>query len=242
VQLSDQRLIYQPSAAAGSNVQFNTLTTPRGGQYELVLPDGTKAWLNAASSITYPVCFNGGRREIKVTGEVYFEVASDPHKPFYITVRDGVSMEVLGTHFNINAYGDEDAINTTLLEGRLRVVRSGSEVILKPGQQARAVVLKQGEQTQAGSNEGLVVADDVDVALVMAWKNGLFRFHEADLPTVLRQVARWYDVDIQYEGGVPVRTFEGKIERNLSLQQVLKILTKNDVQLSLEGRSILVKK
>jgi ferric-dicitrate binding protein FerR (iron transport regulator) len=225
-------LAYQPveNPSAGK-VIFNTLTTPRGGQYELKLGDGTMVWLNSASSITYPASFAKNKREISITGEVFLQVAKDAARPFIVSTRNAVSLEVLGTSFNINAYADEPSIDATLLEGRLQVTQFNSRVTIRPGQQAAC----------SDTHVGLTVTDDVDLQQVVAWKNGLFQFHNAGLPAVLRQISRWYDVDIRYEGDIPVREFEGKIQRNLTLLQVLKILEKNQVHLTLEGRTIIVK-
>jgi ferric-dicitrate binding protein FerR (iron transport regulator) len=224
---------------------FNTLATPRGGQYELVLPDGSKVWLNAASSIRYPTTFTNDERKVEITGEAYFEIKRLPSKagshnvPFIVKISspsgNGGEVEVLGTHFNINAYNDESAIRTTLLEGSVKVGNRQSAIgnipqaVLTPGKQA------------AFTADSRFTIHDVDIEQVMAWKNGLFQFHNAGLPAVLRQIARWYDVDIRYEGDMPVREFEGKIQRNLTLLQVLKILEKNQVQLTLQGRTIIVK-
>jgi ferric-dicitrate binding protein FerR (iron transport regulator) len=157
-------------------------------------------------------------------------VAKDPARPFIVSTRNAVNIEVLGTSFNINAYADEPSIDVTLLEGRIQATQFSSRVNIRPGQ-----------QVCAGTHAGLTVADDVDLQQVVAWKNGLFQFHNAGLPAVLRQISRWYDVDIRYEGDMPVREFEGKIQRNLTLLQVLKILEKNQVHLTLEGRTIIVK-
>ena len=224
-------LAYRPveNLSAGK-VILNTLTTPRGGQYELKLSDGTMVWLNSASSITYPASFANNKREISVTGEVFLEVAKDPARPFIVSTRNAVNIEVLGTSFNINAYADEPSIDATLLEGRIQATQFSSRVTIRPGQ-----------QVSASAHAGLTVAENVDLQQVVAWKNGLFQFHNAGLPAVLRQISRWYDVDIRYEGDMPVREFEGKIQRNLTLLQVLKILEKNQVHLSLEGRTIIVK-
>lgn len=202
---------------------YNTLTTTAGEQSPpLTLSDGTRVWLNAASSIRYPVDFSGDTRTVVVTGEAYFEVARDAAKPFYVQVRD-LTVAVLGTDFNINAYADEPAIKTTLLAGSVKVL----DRLLLPGQQ---------DQAMRGTDK----VTTVDVGQVMAWKNGLFNFDHADLPTVLRQLARWYAIDVRFEGKTPARTFHGKMTRDLNLSQVLAVLQDVGVKFRLEGRTLTV--
>lgn len=251
VKLGNGQLQYQSAIGnrQSSAIAYNTLTTLKGGQYQLVLPDGSKVWLNAASSIRYPTAFTGAERKVAITGEAYFEVAHDARLPFVVNVNDKEEVTVLGTHFNINAYDNEEAIHTTLLQGSVKVVNHESpasrgglasvnrqSAILKPGEQA--IMLASPLTTD---HSPFTIVHSPDLEQVMAWKNGLFQFHNAGLPAVLRQISRWYDVDIRYEGDMPVREFEGKIQRNLTLLQVLKILEKNQVHLTLEGRTIIVK-
>lgn len=213
-----------------SGMAYNTLTTPRGGQFKIVLPDGTKVWLNAASSVRYPIAFTQAERRVKITGEVYFEVAGNAAKPFMVDVNGATEVEVLGTHFNINAYKDEAAINTTLLEGKVRVNTNQ-----QPG-----VILKPGQQASLSTNGTLQVFKDVDTTQVIAWKDGWFQFHLANLPEVMRQVARWYDVEVIYKGDITDAVFEGKIQRDLTLAQMLKILEKYHVRFHVEGKTITV--
>jgi transmembrane sensor len=216
---------------------YNTLSTPRGGQYQLMLPDGTKVWLNAASSITYPTSFEGGERRITMTGEAYFEVAKmlapaaggAGHVPF-IVVANGTEVEVLGTHFNVNAYKEEPAVLTTLLEGSVKVLAHGNKQMIKPGEQT--VVTPSG--TGIGLNR------DVDLDEVVAWKNGYFQFDHADIQTIMRQVARWYDVEISYEGKVPERKFGGDISRDLKLSEVLYGLNLSRVHFRIEGKKLVI--
>lgn len=203
--------------AGGLTPLYNTLTTPRGGQYQLTLPDGTKVWLNAASSITYPTDFRGTDRSVEMTGEAYFEVAHDHKHPFRVRA-GGQTIEDIGTHFNVNAYSDEPAQTTTLLEGAVKV---GGH-LLRPGEKASV--------TAAGA---IVVAKG-DTAQAVAWKNGLFDFSDAGLETVMRQLARWYNVDVIYEGNIPPRQFNGMIGRSLSLGQVLKGLAAERVHYRIE--------
>jgi len=218
-----------------NEVQYHTLSTPKGGQYKLQLPDGTDVWLNAASSITYPTAFIGSDRKVTVTGEVYFEVAKDKTKPFKVNVDNKSEVEVLGTHFNINSYGDDGSIMTTLLEGSVKVGQKGYEAILKPGEQAIAIA-----SPLTTDHSPLTVHHSPDLDQVMAWKNGLFNFNQADLKMVMAQLGRWYDIDVKYEGDIPARTFRGKITRDLKLSQVVKILEDVGVQFKIEGRTLVV--
>jgi len=225
------QLVYNESLKALPGVEaFNTLRTMKGRKFQLLLSDGTKVWLDAASSLTYPIAFTGTQRKVMATGQVYFEVAKDPAKPFIVEAA-GTSVQVLGTHFNINAYEDETTIKTTLLEGLIKITRNSKSSMLSPGQQA---VINFSE---SGS---IKVNSDVDLDAVMAWKNGLFQFTNADLTTVLRQLSRWYDMDIIYEGKLPKREFEGKIGRDLNLSQVLKLLEKVQVHFRIEDNKLIV--
>lgn len=219
-------LVYK--SGNNSELVYNTMTTPRARQYNLELSDGTKVWLNASSSLTFPTSFASNERKVILTGEAYFEVAKDKKRPFRVSVNE-MQVNVLGTHFNINAYDDEATINTTLLEGSVLLSEKSQKVLLKPGQQAQ----KQKKGT-------IVVNNKVNIDKVMGWKNGVFYFENADLQTVLREISRWYDVDVVFEKGIPVRTFEGEIQRNLKLSQVLKILEKNKVHFKIDGNVLRV--
>ena len=225
-----------------NEVQYHTLSIPKGGQYKLQLADGTDVWLNAASSITYPTAFTSSDRKVTVTGEAYFEVAKDKTKPFKVNVDNKSEVEVLGTHFNINSYGDDGGVKTTHLEGRVKVSQTvggdksegklalGGSVTLKPGQQSNI----------AANSEGIFVHTNVDVDKVMAWKNGLFNFEKADLKTVMAQLERWYDIEVKYEGAIPPRIFRGKITRDLNLSQVIKGLSDIEIKFRIEGRTLVV--
>jgi len=223
-------LVYDGSKASkqGSLVTYNTLSTPRGGQYQLVLPDGSKVWLNASSSIHFPTTFVGNERNVELTGEAYFEITKNKEKPFHVNV-NGMQVEVLGTHFDINAYSDEDAIKTTLLEGSVKIKSGWRSTLLEPGQQG---LLEK--------NDNNVKIKKVDVNEVMAWKNGLFQFEGTDIKTIMREISRWYDVEIEYAGKVPERRFEGKISRDAQLSDVLKILQLSNVKFSVQGKKIIV--
>lgn len=210
-----------------SVVEYHTLSTPRGGQYKLVLSDGTNVWLNAASSITFPTAFTGKERNVSITGEAYFEVAHNTKQPFHVQV-NAMNVEVLGTHFDINGYTDEPYVKTTLLEGSIKInIKSGETVLLKPRQQARVNQLKEEPITITTSN----------VDEVMAWKNGRFSYNNTDLKTIMRQIMRWYDVDVEYKANLPVRYFTADISRNKNLSAILKILELSNIHFRLEEGS-----
>lgn len=227
--LNNGQLAYSGSGNPEGKVLYNTMSTPLGGQYQLILPDGTGVWLNAASSISYPTAFTGNERSVTVTGEAYFEVVKNEKMPFRVKAGN-TTIDVLGTHFNINAYKDEASINTTLLEGAVRVNVSQQQQQLRPGQQAR--VMANGASIQ--------VVEHADISEVMAWKAGFFSFNDADLPTVMRQLSRWYNVEVKYEGSIPQRVFTGEIGRNLTLSQVLKGLTKTRIKYRIENGNRIV--
>lgn len=227
-------IAYRP---VGSNadiaVMYNTVTNPRGSRVvNMTLADGTRVWLNANSSIRYPTAFTGKDRAVEITGEAYLEVMHDARKPFMVT-RGTIRIEVLGTQFNVNAYDDEQNIKVTLLEGQVKVQGKESAVILQPGEQA---IAPNGNVMQRLSKHG-----NIDIDAVMAWKNGLFAFNDADVPTVMRQLARWYDVDVRYEGVIPARTINGKIGQSLSLDQVLHVLTKLRIHYTIDGKNLTVR-
>jgi len=223
-------LVYDGSKAPkqGSPVTYNTLATPRGGQYQLILPDGSKVWLNASSSIHFPTAFAGHQRNVELTGEAYFEIAKNKEKPFHVNV-NGMQVEVLGTHFNVNAYADEDAIKTSLLEGSVKIKKGNISGLLKPGQE--------GQLNKTTHN---IQIKKADVNEAIAWKNGLFEFDGADIKSIMREIGRWYDVEIVYAGKVPDRRFEGKISRDAQLSDVLKILELSNVKFSVQGKKIIV--
>jgi len=207
---------------------YNTITTPRGGQYHVVLPDGSHVWLNAASSIHFPTQFTGRERKVTVSGEAYFEVAKDRARPFVVKdLLNDVEVQVLGTHFNINTYKDQGDVKVTLLEGSVKVREGGLYEILKPGQQAEV-------------NSVIKIMDDVDIEEVMAWKNGSFQFNGETLESVMRQLERWYDVETVYQNKDTNKQFGGMISRNTNLSEVLKALELNDVHFKIEGKKIIV--
>lgn len=209
---------------------YNTIRTPKGGQYQVILADGTHVWLNSVSSIKFPATFEGKERNVEITGEVYFEVAKNKAKPFFVKASDQV-VEVLGTHFNINSYSDEPAVKTTLLEGSVKISRlnSQSSALLKPGQEA------------VNKISGPIIVQDADMQQAIAWKNGFFQINDASIETIMRQAARWYDVKIVYEGKIPERKFSGRIRRDVNASQFLEMLTYFNVHFRIDGDTIIVK-
>ena len=216
---------------------INKINTARGRQYRLILSDGSVAWLNSASSISYPLSFNGALREVTITGEVHFEVHGSPEHPFIVNIDKGPRVEVIGTSFNINGYENEGVIKATLINGKIKVL---------PGSDKDAIVLLPGQQVQLrGSRTGdiqLQVQDlsGDDIEAVMAWKNGMFIFNNARLPEIMRQLERWYDIDINYTGTLNGKTYSGKIYRDAPLPDVLDIFKRMGVQFIQNGRTFTV--
>ncbi|HEY4288081.1 MAG TPA: FecR domain-containing protein [Puia sp.] len=222
-----------------TTVLYNTLSTPAGGQYQVTLADGTKVWLNALSKLQFPNAFTGKDRTVDLTGEAYFEVAKDKSRPFMVRV-NGVRVQVLGTNFNVNAYTDEGEIRTTLLEGAVRLIKGEVSAPLKPGQQG--VTSVQGDAGSAGQSiaaSGFSV-HNADIDQVMAWKNGFFSWDAADVHTVMRQLSRWYGVEVRYEGAPTKALFGGEIGRDLTLTQVLTGLSESKVHFHLDGKILTV--
>jgi hypothetical protein len=219
------------AAGKATHVLYNTVQTPNGGQYHVKLVDGTEVWLNAASSITFPTAFVENERKVEITGEAYFEVAHNARKPFKVAVK-GMEVEVLGTHFNVNAYADEGLTKTTLVQGKIKVSQEKSAAILSPGQQARI---------NAASRLSVVKHANVEEAL--AWKNGDFKFSAANVRTVMAQVGRWYNVAIVYEKGFQsAEPYSGGMSRSTNTPDVIKILNGLGIKCRLEGRKIIVMK
>ncbi|WP_184550860.1 FecR family protein [Mucilaginibacter sp. FT3.2] len=229
--VNDGLLTYKASKSALAAVQYNTITTPRGGQYQVVLADGTAVWLNAMSSIKFPTAFTGNERDVEITGEAYFEVAKNKAKPFKVTANK-VQVEVLGTHFNVNAYNDEETLKTTLLEGSVKLTADKSQVMLAPGQQGSF-------NRQAGNFK--VAKADVEEAV--AWKNGNFMFASEDIQSILRKVSRWYNVDIVYQDNAPKKAIWGTVSKFDNVSEVLKIIELTGVaHFEITGRRITVMK
>lgn len=241
IKLNNGQLAYKGALAQNTKapLSFNTIHTPKGGQYQVILPDGTKAWLNAASVLRFPVAFSGDERKVQLRGEAYFEVAKNSGMPFKVVTTDDQgreqgTVEVLGTHFNVNAYENEPTITTTLVEGRVKV-SSASQI-----NSQQPVILTPGMQSSFSQNSGNIQVQKVDTDDVIAWKNGLFNFNKADIKTVMRQLARWYDVEVVYEGNLSNEKFEGEISRNSTLSEVFSILEISAVHFKVEGRKVTV--
>ncbi|HVU54717.1 MAG TPA: FecR domain-containing protein [Puia sp.] len=218
IKKEDGQIVYSPVGAdvpVTRSIALNKIVVPVGGQYRVMLPDGTHVWLNAASSLEYPVEFTGDRRQVKLTGEAYFEVARNTAMPFIVNVNDKMDVNVLGTHFNIMAYDDEEKIATTLLEGAVKVVdraHPGNVKTLTPGQQANRA-----------ENGGIDVTD-VDTEEAIAWKDGQFLFVNEDIHSIMRKLARWYDVKVEYSRSLKNKSFDGSISRNRNISEVLKLM------------------
>lgn len=233
------KLSYLSDEKSSKEIVYNTLTTPPGKEYSLVLPDGSKVWLNAQSSISFPTVFDEKERQVTLSGEAYFEVAKvqgvKGRKPFKIKInsvignKQEVEIEVLGTSFNVNAYDDEPVIQTTLLEGRVRVYNDRKSVELTPLQQS--VILNNGKNQ---------ILSDINVDRILSWKNGLFHFEKTDIHTILRQFSRWYNVDMVSEELNSHRSFSGKISRESKLEDVLKILDLSSIHYSTDGKQLII--
>ncbi|MRG45039.1 DUF4974 domain-containing protein [Chitinophaga sp. SYP-B3965] len=218
------QLAYDLTNETAKEMAYNVMTTPKGRQTHLTLSDGTQVWLNAASAIRYPTAFKGEKRTVELRGEAYFEVAKDKTLPFIVKVRGGRKVEVLGTRFNVNSYEDEPFINTTLLEGSVKV----ENLVLKPGQQALI-------------NTSIKLIENADTEKAIAWKNGLFNFENASLEEVMRQLARWYDIEVVYEKGIPDIHFLGKLSKDISLTGLIRTLRASGVNFRIEeGRRLIV--
>ena len=224
-------LVFKASAPSEPEkpVSYNTLSTPRGGQYQLLLADGSRVWLNAASSLRFPTSFIDSQRSVELTGEAYFEIAKNKQKPFLVNVR-GMEVKVLGTHFNINAYEDDNSIKTSLLEGSVKISKGEITSFLKPGEQAIMI---------NNNNELQISKANMDEAI--AWKNGLFHFEGADIIHIMNEISRWYNVQIEYSGKIQSRRFQGKISRSAQLSDVLKILELSNVKFEVVKNKIIVK-
>ncbi|WP_183557844.1 FecR family protein [Mucilaginibacter sp. SP1R1] len=211
--------------------EINTITTPRGGQYQIELEDGTKIWLNAASSIKFPQVFADKNRQVELNGEAYFEVAKNKAKPFIVKA-NGTLIQVFGTHFNVNAYMDNSSIAATLLEGSVSMTYAGTTVMLKPGQQ--------GVTSQ---NKVPIKTNFVDTEEITAWKNGLFIFHDQSIANIMKQVSRWYDVDVEYKDGVQNKEFGGTISKYKNITELLNnIQFTQTIHYKLEGRRVIIMK
>lgn len=228
VALKDGKLVYDAGDSRLPTPDFrptyNTMTTPRGRQFRLRLPDGSQVWMNAASAIKYPVQFHGNTRVVELSGEAYFEVATKKEKPFIVQLSGNRSVEVTGTHFNVKAYTDEPVIKTTLLEGAVTVKSDEAVRSIKPGQQVRMT-----------TNGAIAMVANANTQQAIAWMSHSFSFQEDDLETILKQLARWYDIEIKYEGAIPKRTFTSNVSMDNNLSDILTVLSQSGLKFSLEN-------
>ena len=227
------KLVYESISdpSAGTAIAYNKIETPAGGQYRVDLPDGTQVWLDAQSSIRYPAKFNGNIRQVELTGQAYFEVAPNKAQPFKVVAMNQ-TIEVLGTHFNIMAYGNEKSTVTTLLEGSVKVTGNGSTGKLVPGQQAEASLL---------GDKGIKIVP-ANTGEAIAWKNGDFEFNDEPLESIMRKISRWYDVEVSYQLSAKEQLyFGGKISRKLDINALLTLMEEQgSVHFKIEERRVTV--
>ncbi|WP_343523961.1 FecR domain-containing protein [Pedobacter sp.] len=228
VKTAEGELSYKIHAgAASSKITYNKITTPLGGKYSVVLPDGSKAWLNAKSSLRFPTAFTGAERIVQMTGEVYFEVARNPKQPFKVQ-SGGTEIKVLGTHFNVMAYGDEAEQKTTLLEGSIHLSSGKFSQLLKPGEQALV------------NPSGIKVNTNCDMEAVMAWRNDLFIFKDMEIKEIARQLARWYDVQVVFKGTPSKISYTGTISKDVELSELLSMLQFTGLKYELNGHLLTI--
>ena len=224
------QLEYSAGESLATKVTYNTLSTPMGGQYQLVLPDGSKVWLNSGSSIRYPTAFTGLERVVELQGEAYFEIAKNKKMPFIVKTDNSMDIKVLGTQFNVMAYENEKNINTTLIEGSVEVLERSGKTLLEPGQ---AAILNKGS--------GKVKVSKVDVEEAIAWKNGYFVFPNENIESIMRKVSRWYNIEVVYQGNLSNKDFVGTISRDKKISEILKMLELTGaVHFRIDGRRVTV--
>jgi transmembrane sensor len=237
----DGVISYSGNGKSEGEITFNTISTPKGGQYQIVLSDGSKVWLNAASSLKYPTAFPGKERKVELTGEAFFEVAHNASQPFLVGVPGKMNVVVTGTSFNINAYNDEAITHTTLIEGRVVVSSSKNRLSATTKGAGTSLVLAPGQQASLYEDGKLDINDQADVEEVMAWKNGYFMFDNASVPSIMRQISRWYNVEVVYNGKMNEETFSGMVSRTSSISKVLRIMEEGGVIFKIDGNKIMVK-
>ncbi len=224
------QLEYTAGTQSVKTVKYNILSTPMGGEYQLVLPDGSKVWLNSGSTLRFPTAFIGSERIVELKGEAYFDIAKNPKMPFLVRTNNAMDIKVLGTQFNVMAYDDEKNINTTLIEGSVEVLKGSGTTMLKPGQEA---ILNRGS--------GNIKVAQADLEQAIAWKNGYFIFYNENIESIMRKVSRWYNVDIVYHGNLNNKDFVGTISRNKNVSELLKMLELTGaIHFSIDGRRITV--
>ncbi len=214
----------------------NTIQTPKGGKYQVRLPDGSKVWLNSASTLSYPTTFAGNERKVQLKGEAYFEISPNKNIPFRVQSGNQI-VEVLGTHFNINSYDDEDYVKTTLLEGSVKVILNS-----KPNVISNTRLLKPGEQSLTKFSRSDIRIENADTEKAVAWKNGYFKFRNTPIREIMREIERWYDVELVYEGKMPTDEFTGFISNDVKISAVLKIMEESGgVKFTVKGKKLKVK-
>lgn len=228
VSKEESMLVYEPGHS-GAQPVMNKLTVPRGVQYRIVLPDGTKVWLNAASELQFPSVFNGNQRQVRLLGEGYFEVAANANQPFVVQTV-GPRIEVLGTAFNVKAYGEEPRVKTALLSGSVRIIAG----------EGKSRMMHPGEVTSVNGEQDIRIISETDAELAVAWKEGVFSFRNEYIAEILLEIGRWYDVEIVYEGPVAHRRFTGKVSRSYSLSETLSVLLASNLHFRQEGKKIIV--
>jgi transmembrane sensor len=221
----DGQVIYQSNNP--SQASMNSIITPKGKQHELILPDGSRVWLNALSKIDFPTAFTGKQRNISLSGEAYFDVVTDKSRPFHVNV-DGMDVKVTGTQFNVNAYKDETTVKSTLFEGGVKVTKDALTVDLMPGQQ-----LQMDPKTKQ-----FKLVKNADLEATAAWKDGVFYLNNIDVAALMRQAARWYDIEVEYPNGVPSVTLFGEIDRNTNLSELMKVLNESGIKTRLDGKTL----
>ncbi|NIG53839.1 FecR domain-containing protein [Chitinophaga sp. Cy-1792] len=229
-QRSGGLLVYNAGSNMQATAEYNTLTTPKGGQYQLMLPDGSRVWLNAMSTVRFPTRFSGKERRIIITGEAFFDIAPDKNQPFIVSANN-TDITVLGTIFNVSAYPDDNTLKTTLLQGKVSV-SSSNTVILSPGQQAVS--------NPANGKQTIKIIANADTEQATAWMNGYFQFKQASVKEVMQQVSRWYDVEISYEGPLPDKKFSGEISRSSKLSEVLAGLAISGINTKTQGNKVII--
>ena len=228
IKMDNGQLVYERPEGEPAEVAYNTISTPRGGMFNLILPDGSTVTLNANSRIRFPMIFASEKREVEIEGEVYFDVAQNKNWPFMVKIND-IEIEVLGTSFNVMGYSDESAVRTTLIEGLVKVSTRTQNATLSPGQQS-AIDL-----------EGTIsVIENADIADIISWKEGWFKFSRSSIEEIMRQISRWYDLDVVYEGNMPLRTYTGIVSRSSNLSKVLLMMEKAGITFRIQEETIYV--
>lgn len=224
------QLEYSAGSQSVKTVKYNILNTPMGGEYQLVLPDGSKVWLNSGSTLRFPTTFIGSERIVELKGEAYFDITKNSKMPFLVRTNNTMDIKVLGTQFNVMAYDDEKNINTTLIEGSVEVLKGTGKTMLKPGQEA---ILNRGS--------GNIKVASADLEQATAWKNGYFIFYNENIESIMRKVSRWYNVDVVYQGNLSNKDFVGTISRNKNVSELLKMLELTGaIHFKIDGRRITV--